>query len=814
MNHEDLDQMVEKWLDNCGKIIFYDGMGRRNEFNSIKLEIEKVLEYILPDFNFEILVTNSNKPDHIILALAIMKARSTFVFTKSIANPNQTPQTQNYAQILESDESRESRPHNDRSSGLGSGRLSFKVFNRFYSIRIISSSSSKRVKSRKKGCHTSGTTNDSSSKKPGQTSAGSNRKLIHVTPDCLTSNLESIISRTMLDSPTDKPKITPILSPFNFDTAILLLFEAIKTNAVILLVDKLMIHQNLSRILSDNFVTRLFITPSLLRQTRINFSTLRVLMLGGEECLSYPELVSIFGSNMDKMTIYNLYGLTEVSIWSSIVKILPSDVHRVPIMRSKDDLLFGNRVEIRNNRIFIKPNAIRKCSINGQFFDEIEADSVDLIGESIYFHHREKNHFVKRNGQKVSLSLIRIKSIEVFNAKGCHVVLHLKRIVLVILQSKDKKDDNQSKSYIEASNLKRLKEVTNELPDRILEISHYPMTHNQKLDEPFLKRWVANELDSKGQVLNLRTNFDQIYTILIGQLNPNGNFFAEGGDSLSAIQISHLINHPFPDQFQNSLRTKSLRNVQLDLSRLDEHFTNSKTVTKPLRSCIFDETRPRLKIFEDYHRIGEHDNVIAKTLRRRWTLKTSSCADGQPIIFGEIEDINELFGAISCHDGSLVCFKLVSGDEIFQLKLSSRAMTLSVWVGYICATTSNGEFFLICHKSGKIALRHQIESPSGSISSDPCHIRCPATFLVSIRTRSKSDSVIQPTQTGRLTSIRKFKVFNGRLEPDKKFKLLEIDDSLNTKVSLVPSSEGPSSILICSMKGKIIVADLDTGLVQ
>ena len=52
---------------------------------------------------------------------------------------------------------------------------------------------------------------------------------------------------------------------------------------------------------------------------------------------------------------------------------------RVPIMRSKDDLLFGNRVEIRNNRIFIKPNAIRKCSINGQFFDEIEGMVLSFI---------------------------------------------------------------------------------------------------------------------------------------------------------------------------------------------------------------------------------------------------------------------------------------------------------------------------------------------------------------------------------------------------------------------------------------------------
>ena len=116
------------------------------------------------------------------------------------------------------------------------------------------------------------------------------------------------------------------------------------------------------------------------------------------------------------------------------------------------------------------------------------------------------------------------------------MVLHLKTIVLVIIQSKDRKDENQSKSFIEASNLKRLKQVTNELPDRILEISDYPMTHNQKLDESFLKRWVANQLTSKEKVSNLRHNFDQIYSILIGPLNPDQNFFAEGGDSLAAIQ--------------------------------------------------------------------------------------------------------------------------------------------------------------------------------------------------------------------------------------------------------------------------------------
>ena len=273
-------------------------------------------------------------------------------------------------------------------------------------------------------------------------------------------------------------------------------------------------------------------------------------------------------------------------------------------------------------------------------------------------------------------------------------------------------------------------------------------------------------------------------------------------------QISHLLNHPFPDQFQNSLRTKSLRNVQLDLSRLDEHFQNSKnSKTDSLDFCVFDEKMPRLKIFEDYSQIGE-PNATGKTLHGRWRLKTSSCADGQPIIFGEHGDIKDLFGAISCHDGSLVCFKLISGEKIFQLKLCSRAITLSVWLGYICATTSNGKFFLIRHQDGKIALSHQFEA-SGR---EPCNIRCPATFLGPGKMTSQSESVIQPTQTGKLTSIRKFKVSsNGQLEPDEKFKILEIGDSLNSKVTLVPSSR---SMLICSMKGKIFLADLDTGLVE
>ena len=91
------------------------------------------------------------------------KARSTFVFTKSITNPKSVSQTQNYAQIVESGPPPESGSVPDQltygqptdgsnsdgsksdgpklGSGLPSGSLGgsvFKVFNSFYGIRIIS----------------------------------------------------------------------------------------------------------------------------------------------------------------------------------------------------------------------------------------------------------------------------------------------------------------------------------------------------------------------------------------------------------------------------------------------------------------------------------------------------------------------------------------------------------------------------------------------------------------------------------------------------------------------------------------------------
>ena len=63
--------------------------------------------------------------------------------------------------------------------------------------------------------------------------------------------------------------------------------------------------------------------------TSIKFPLKRSYLFGGEECPCYSELESIFGNEIEKIDFYNLYGLTEASVWSAIVRVLPGDTSRI-----------------------------------------------------------------------------------------------------------------------------------------------------------------------------------------------------------------------------------------------------------------------------------------------------------------------------------------------------------------------------------------------------------------------------------------------------------------------------------------------------
>ena len=150
---------------------------------------------------------------------------------------------------------------------------------------------------------------------------------------------------------------------------------------------------------------RIFVTPSLVRRLeRLSLpSSTRNICVGGESPPALSELRRVFGTNVD---FWNLYGLTELSIWSTVVKIDSSP--RTPLFHpTKSTLVDGTRaVSITDDgRLVIHVDQSRHCVVNSRSPTSDHFVTDDLVSEGkdgeIFFLSR--NHGLKRNGKLVNL---------------------------------------------------------------------------------------------------------------------------------------------------------------------------------------------------------------------------------------------------------------------------------------------------------------------------------------------------------------------------------------------------------------------------
>jgi acyl-CoA synthetase (AMP-forming)/AMP-acid ligase II len=135
---------------------------------------------------------------------------------------------------------------------------------------------------------------------------------------------------------------------------------------------------------------------------------IKTFMFGGEEPPSHIERVARAPPDA---SFWNLYGLTECSVWSSCVPIQPGQ-NRTPISRSPADIAPGHSFRIERDQLII--SCAQPCSLGNNSdgdgvveLSDVEADHVErLIDDHIYFVSRIGCSF-KRHGRLVSLSAIR-----------------------------------------------------------------------------------------------------------------------------------------------------------------------------------------------------------------------------------------------------------------------------------------------------------------------------------------------------------------------------------------------------------------------
>lgn len=168
---------------------------------------------------------------------------------------------------------------------------------------------------------------------------------------CITLNL-LFFCRTIFDITHED--IIYFGTSLSFDPSMIELFLAISTGAKLLIIPHT-IHINPKKLMSALFpnppcsysgVTFLQMPPSVFLRFSaedvdfiFNKSTLRILALGGEE---FPNtLLNIHRSNL---RVFNLYGVTEVSCWASVLEI-DDGQFEIHLGNALDDTV----IEVRDN---------------------------------------------------------------------------------------------------------------------------------------------------------------------------------------------------------------------------------------------------------------------------------------------------------------------------------------------------------------------------------------------------------------------------------------------------------------------------------
>ena len=181
-----------------------------------------------------------------------------------------------------------------------------------------------------------------------------------------------------------------VLSPIWFDPAILVIFEAIMNQSSISIVSKrlTLTPDILSEKLSaQKNLRRLFMTPTLAKTLqKCHNADLKYVLLGGEEPLRHSELIEIFGNK----EFFNLYGLTELSIWACLTDIRENET-KTPILRLREDkslqIIFGIKdLVLRKRKIVIQFENSRQTRINENFIlEEFETEDFGRLNSQVRF---------------------------------------------------------------------------------------------------------------------------------------------------------------------------------------------------------------------------------------------------------------------------------------------------------------------------------------------------------------------------------------------------------------------------------------------
>ncbi len=282
---------------------------------------------------------------------------------------------------------------------------------------------------------------------------------------------------------------------------------------------------------------------------------------------------------LDKVdSLWNMYGPTETTIWSSCSKVEPGDSFiplGKPIANTQfyivdknnrfcppgiaGELLIGgkglsvgyfNRQELTNEKFIINP------------FDKEKKTRVYKTGDLVKLNPNKEIEFLGRIDSQVKIRGFRIELGEIESlimqsdlVKDCTVVIkefsdNDKKIVAFYLDKDIATSNNENDSLsADQKTIESLRsELKNKLPEYMIpsyfiKLDSFPLTPNNKVDRKALSNYDISNLLVRKTIAKAETNeekiFVQIWENLLGiqNIGIDDNFFELGGHSILAAQM-------------------------------------------------------------------------------------------------------------------------------------------------------------------------------------------------------------------------------------------------------------------------------------
>lgn len=362
----------------------------------------------------------------------------------------------------------------------------------------------------------------------------------------------------------------PLYSSLSFDLTVTSIFTPLISGGMIVIYPKEENGHALYRILEENLVTVIKLTPShlaMLDGLNNEQSKVRRLIVGGEN-LKTSLAKSVHESFGGKVRIFNEYGPTEATVGCMIyeldgheprdgsvpigkpaanVQIYVLDEYLQPVPKGAKGELFISGDGVARGYLNCVDLTSRRFIRNPFLPDRIMYRTGDYvtIGKGCLEFHGRIDHQVKIRGHRIDLGEIeavlaaheQIRDVVVIDCEGRQGHTYL--CGYVVVQGEPSTDDLRKYA------MERLPDYM--VPECLIRLERIPLTHNGKVNRMLLPNPYAEAI-TKREIIASRNDREALLiraisdVLQVDRVSMDDNFFQLGGDSIKSIQVSARLN--------------------------------------------------------------------------------------------------------------------------------------------------------------------------------------------------------------------------------------------------------------------------------